>query len=76
MVTMGEHQRVRESRMLLRVATADEFVTTVEAITGRTVRAFAGAVDPEQGIVFEDFLFEPHQRRDGESPSTGPRETG
>ena len=45
MVTMGEHMRVRESRMYLQVATAEEFVTTVEAITGRTVPAFATTVD-------------------------------
>jgi uncharacterized protein YbcI len=76
MVEMGEHMRVRESRMFLQVAYAEEFVTTVEAITGRTVRAFAGTVDPDQGIVFEDFLFAPEQRHDGQSPSPGPHETG
>src|SRR3982750_3436111 len=43
MVERGEQQRVRESRMFLQVATADEFIATVEAITGRSVRAFASA---------------------------------
>jgi uncharacterized protein YbcI len=76
MVTMGEHMRVRETRMFLQVATAEEFVTTVEALTGRTVRAFASAVDPDQGTVFEDFLFEPDPRRDGQPPSAGLDEAG
>ena len=66
MVAMGEQQRVRESRMFLQVATADEFISTVETITGRTVRAFASAVDPDQNIVFENFAFEPDRRRDGD----------
>ena len=45
MVEMGEQQRVRESRLFLQVATADQSVATVETITGRTVRAFASATD-------------------------------
>ena len=69
MVEMGEHQRVRESRMFLQVATADEFIATVETITGRTVRAFASATDPDHGVVMENFIFEPDARRDGRPPS-------
>jgi uncharacterized protein YbcI len=65
MVKMGEQQRVRESRMFFQVATADEFVATVETITGRTVRAFASATDPDKGVVMENFVFEPEGRRDG-----------
>jgi uncharacterized protein YbcI len=67
MVEMGEQQRVREARMFLQVATADEFVATVERITGRTVRAFASATDPDKGVVMENFIFEP-ARHDGASP--------
>jgi uncharacterized protein YbcI len=65
MVAMGEQQRVRESRMFFQVATADKFVGTVEAITGRTVRAFASATDPDKGVVMENFIFEPEHRGDG-----------
>jgi uncharacterized protein YbcI len=65
MVEMGEQQRVREARMFLQVATADEFISTVETITGRTVRAFASATDPDKGVVMENFVFEPDPRRDG-----------
>jgi uncharacterized protein YbcI len=65
MVEMGEQQRVRESRMFLQVATADKFVETVETITGRKVRAFASATDPDQGVVMENFVLEPDGRHDG-----------
>ena len=59
MVEMGEHQRVRESRMFLQVATEEQFVAAVENLTGRKVRAFASAIDPAPGVVFEVFSFEP-----------------
>jgi len=68
MVDMGEQQRVRESRMFFQVATAAEFIATVETITGRTVRAFASATDPDEGVVMENFVFEPDSRRDGRPP--------
>jgi uncharacterized protein YbcI len=68
MVDMGEQQRVRESRMFLQVATADQFIATVERITGRTVRAFASASDPDHRVVMENFIFEPDGRRDGGPP--------
>jgi uncharacterized protein YbcI len=69
MVEMGEQQRVRESRMFLQVATADQFIATVEALTGRTVHAFASATDPDQGVVMETFTFHPEHRRDGRPPA-------
>jgi len=59
MVEMGEHHRVRESRMFLQVASQAQFVGAVEAIVCRKVRAFASAIDPGQGVVFEVFSFEP-----------------
>jgi Na+-translocating membrane potential-generating system MpsC-like protein len=65
MVAMGEQQRVRDTRMFFHVATADEFIATVETITGRTVRAFASATDPDHGVVMENFIFEPEHNRDG-----------
>jgi uncharacterized protein YbcI len=68
MVEMGEQQRVREARMFLQVATADQFIATVETITGRTVRAFASATDPDKGVIMENFIFEPEARHDGRTP--------
>ena len=72
MVDMGEQQRVRESRMFFQVATAAEFIAAVETITGRTVRAFASASDPDNAVVMENFIFEPERRRDGRPPATRP----
>src|SRR3954467_3902823 len=40
LVRMGEHQRLRDTRMFFQYATVREFCQPVEAITGRTVRAF------------------------------------
>jgi uncharacterized protein YbcI len=67
MVEMGEAQRVRESRTFFQVATADQFIAAVEGITGRTVRAFASAIDPLSEVVFENFKFAPERRHDGRS---------
>jgi uncharacterized protein YbcI len=68
MVEMGEQQRVRDTRMFFQVATAEQFIAAVEAITGRTVRAFASATDPDRGVVMENFIFEPQGGRDGRTP--------
>jgi uncharacterized protein YbcI len=59
MVELGEAQKVRESRTFLQAATADLFTTAVEDILGRKVRAFSSAIDPDAGVVFEVFAFEP-----------------
>jgi len=69
MVEMGEQQRVRESRMFFQVATADTFIAAVEKITGRTVRAFASATDPDRGVVMENFVFAPEPHRVGGPPA-------
>jgi uncharacterized protein YbcI len=70
MVEMGEHHRVRETRMFLQVASQEEFVDVVEKLVSRKVRAFASAIDPEPGVVFEIFSFEPQDgHRDGTAPA-------
>jgi uncharacterized protein YbcI len=69
MVAMGEQQRVRDTRMFFQVATADRFIAAVETITGRTVRAFASATDPDRQVVIENFIFEPAPTGDG--PAAG-----
>jgi len=61
LVEMGEHQRVRESRIAYQVATAPEFVAAIEEIFDRKVRAFTSGTDVTEDVVFETFLFE----RDG-----------
>ena len=70
MVEMGEHHRVRESRMFLQVASQEQFVGAVEELVSRKVRAFASAIDPGPGVVFEIFSFEPDDTHgDGSSPA-------
>jgi uncharacterized protein YbcI len=56
---IGEAQRVREGRLAFQAATAPEFVSVVEDIVQRKVRAFGSAVDVEANVVYENFSFEP-----------------
>jgi uncharacterized protein YbcI len=71
MVEMGEHQRVREARMFLQVASQEKFVGAVEELVHRKVRAFASALDPDPGVVFEVFSFEPDDtHHDGAAPAS------
>jgi uncharacterized protein YbcI len=70
LVEMGDHQRVRETRLAFQAATADEFVGAVEQIVGRKVRAFASATDVVQNVVFENFLFASDHSSDGKAPAT------
>jgi len=58
LVALGQQTSVRETRSSFQVATAMEFITTVEQIVHRRVRAFASAVDPDADTVFENFHFE------------------
>jgi uncharacterized protein YbcI len=58
LVALGEQASVRETRSSFQVATASEFIATVEQIVYRKVRAFASAVDPDTNTVFENFYFE------------------
>jgi uncharacterized protein YbcI len=72
LVDMGDHQRVRETRLAFQVATSDAFVGAVEQIVGRKVRAFASAMDVVRDVVFENFAFEPDMTSDGSAPATSP----
>jgi uncharacterized protein YbcI len=65
MVEMGDQQRVRESRMFLQVATAEQFISAVEGIVGRKVHAFSSATDPDHNMVFEVFTFHSDASTDG-----------
>jgi uncharacterized protein YbcI len=58
LVVMGEHQRVRETRVAYQAAAEEEFVEAVERIVSRKVRAFASATDVARNVVFENFVFE------------------
>src|ERR1044071_2225528 len=45
LVLMGEHERLRETRLFFQTATEREFCEPIERLTGRKVRAFMSAVD-------------------------------
>jgi uncharacterized protein YbcI len=69
LVELGEHQRVREVRMAFQVATTQEFVSAVEEIVQRKVRAFSSATDVTENVVFENFLFHPASEGNGAAPA-------
>jgi len=60
LVKLGEHQRLRETRLFFQYATVREFCEPVERLTGRRVRAFLSGVDTEvEGLSAEMFILHP-----------------
>ena len=58
LAAMGEHQRLRDTRMFFQHASRTAFVESVERITGRGVRAFVSGIDVEKDTSAEVFYFE------------------
>jgi uncharacterized protein YbcI len=58
MVELGEHQRLRDIRMFFQHASDQDFVQTVENITGRKVRAFVSGIDTQQDVSSEVFYLD------------------
>lgn len=60
MVEMGEHQRLRDTRMFFQYAKMRDFCEPVERLTGRKVRAFISGIDTEaNGLATELFVLHP-----------------
>jgi uncharacterized protein YbcI len=60
LATMGEHQRLRDTRMFFQYATVREFCEPVERLTGRTVKSFISGLDTEvDGLSIETFILHP-----------------
>jgi uncharacterized protein YbcI len=59
MVEMGEHQRLRDTRMYFQYATDDKFREAIEEITGRRVIGFISGIDTAADIATELFYLEP-----------------
>jgi uncharacterized protein YbcI len=59
MVDMGEHQRLRETRLFFQHARENDFRATVEQITGRRVRGFLSGSDTVEDLSCEIFYLEP-----------------
>jgi uncharacterized protein YbcI len=69
LLKLGEHERLRETRMLFQYSSVREFCEPVERLTGRTVRAFHSSVDTQvDGMATEVFVLYP---RGAEGPSRG-----
>jgi uncharacterized protein YbcI len=66
LVAIGEHQRLRDIRMLFQHTAEDTFRSAVEDITGRKVVAFSSGFDTRADVATEVFLFE---RLPGERPA-------
>jgi uncharacterized protein YbcI len=62
---MGEHQRLRDTRLYFQHASETEFRETVERIVGRRVRAFVSGVDTRVDVSAEVF----HLDSDGDGQS-------
>jgi len=55
---MGEHQRLRDTRMYFQSATADKFREIIERLTRRKVRAFISGLDAGVDVCCEVFYLE------------------
>ena len=64
---MGQHQRLRDTRVFFQYATIRGFCEPVEQITGRKVRSFQSSIDTKiDGLAVETFIFYP-EGQDGPS---------
>src|SRR5689334_1295638 len=55
---LGEHQRLRDTRLYFQYATHDKFTEIIERLTGRKVRAFISGLDAEVDVCSEVFYLE------------------
>jgi uncharacterized protein YbcI len=58
---LGEHQRLRDTRLYFQAATHDKFTQIVERLTGRKVRAFISGLDASLDVCAELFYLEPRE---------------
>jgi uncharacterized protein YbcI len=63
MADAGEHERLRDLRMHFQYLGEDDFVETVERITGRKVPAFVSGMDTRRDVASELFYLEPEVSR-------------
>ena len=56
---LGEHERLRELRLLLQYAEVEVFCEPIERITGRKVRAFVSGIDTAEDLACELFVLHP-----------------
>ncbi len=59
MAALGEHARLRDTRMFIQYAAESQFCDIVERLTGRTVRAFVSGIDAAKDVSSEVFYLNP-----------------
>jgi uncharacterized protein YbcI len=59
LVQLGEHERLRETRLFYQHAREQDFRDSIERITGRRVIAFMSAIDTVADMACELFYLEP-----------------
>jgi uncharacterized protein YbcI len=60
LVRMGEHERLRDTRMFFQYASVREFCEPIERLTRRKVRSFVSGIDTEvDGLSVETFVMHP-----------------
>ncbi len=60
MAKMGEHERLRDTRMLFQYAAVKDFCDPIERLTRRRVKAFMSGIDTiVDGTAVETFVFYP-----------------
>jgi uncharacterized protein YbcI len=67
MVALGEHQRLRDIRMLFQHSSETEFCEVIERVSGRKVRAFVSGIDTKRDVSSEVFYLEPQSGGNGPS---------
>jgi uncharacterized protein YbcI len=61
---LGEHQRLRDTRMFFQHASESEFRGAVESITGRKTVAFVSGIDTHADLACEVLYLEPERHGD------------
>jgi uncharacterized protein YbcI len=56
---LGEHERLRDLRLLFQYAEVEVFCEPIERLTGRKVRAFVSGNDTEEDLACEMFVLHP-----------------
>ena len=58
LAALGEHQRLRDTRLYFQYATEENFRGVVERVVGRKVRAFISGMDTKEDVSLEAFYLE------------------
>ena len=65
LAALGEHARLRDTRLFFQYASENTFTSAAEEILQRRVRAFISGIDATKDVCTEVFVLEP---RDAEAP--------